>query len=164
MSKNDAMMFESVASFVIDNFIFYPREKKDQNLVAYGNLLHLQNCGLVNTESFLAIEVNLQSTERGWVGIYQDTVLRIQETSPGIAGNPSIPCAVLTAAGRELLHVTRRRFRSDYLRRFAGFLRGKNCRLSHSRIVKRLPSGQVQFLERFDPIDAGSGDTKEANR
>ena len=165
MSRNDAMLFESVASFVIDGFIFYPREDKDQEQITYGNLLHLQNCGLVNIGSFLAMKVNLQSTERGWIGIYQDTVLRIQETSPGIATNPiEVPCAVLTAAGRELLHVTRRRFRSDYLRRFAGFLRGKNCRLSHSRIVKKLPSGQVQFLERFDPIDAGSGDTEEANR
>ena len=165
MSRKDAELFEGIASFVIDEFIFYANEENAQDLIAYDILLHLQNCGLLNVGPFLSVNLDLRRSEHGWVKVYQNTMLRIQEATPGIAANPlPVPCVALTVAGKELLQVTRREYRNDYLRRFAGFLHGKNCRLSHSKVVERLPGGGVRYLKRFEPIEPESSDAKEANR
>ena len=164
MSRNDAGLFEGIASFVIDDFVFYENKENAQDLIAYDTLLHLEDCGLANIGPFLTIQLHLRSNENGWMGIYQDRVLRIQEATPGVGASPlPVPCVALTIAGKELLQVTKRRFRNDYLHRFAGFLHEKNCRLSHSKIVKRLASGEVRYLKRFKSIEPQSGDTKEAN-
>ena len=164
MSRKDATLFEGVASFVIGGFIFYENDENAQDLIAYGTLLHLQDCGLVNIGPFLSVNLNLRRNEDGWEEIYQDTVLRIQEVTPGSTSNPlPIPCVALTVAGKELLQVTKRRFQHDYLRRFAGFLQGQNCRLSHSKIIERLPGESIRYLKRFEPIDLESGESKEAN-
>ena len=165
MSRNDAMQFEGVASFVIDDFIFYEDEENPRHEIAYGTLLHLQVCGLLNVGPFLHMNLDLRRNQDGWVKIYQDAVLKIQEETPGSAAHPlPVPCVALTVAGKELLQVSKRQFRRDYLRRFARFLHGQHCRLSHSRIVERLPSGQVRYLKKFESIEPESGDTKEVKR
>ena len=154
MTREDAILFEEVASFAIDGFIY--RDSKlsgDDVPMRYGILLHLEECGLLNTGPFLNVNLSLTVREHGWEGIYQDHVLRIQSKDNNIQ-TVKVPCVSLTSAGTELLRVTDQHFQGDHLRGFARFLRGKKCELFRSRIISRLPGGDVRCYKTFELVEA----------
>ena len=153
MTKSDALLFEEVASYMIEDFMYNDDQSENRDPIDYGALLHLQDCGLLNTGPFLSTNLNTAMSEHGWHGVYQDLVLRIQPT-PKTVQTVAVPCVSLTNAGRELLKITDRHLRIDYLHAFARFLKTKDCRLFHSKIVERLPGGSFKHLRNFDLIDS----------
>lgn len=154
MTKGDALLFEDVASYMIDGFMYNDADQSEDRVpIDYGVLLHLQDCGLLNSGPFLSVNLNTAMSEHGWKGIYQDFVLIVQPTTKTVQ-TVAVPCVSLTNAGRELLKITDRHVRNDYLRAFARFLKTQGCRLLHSKIVERLPDGRFKYLKNFDLIDS----------
>lgn len=157
MTKRDALQFEDVAGFIITDFAYYDSAvPKDKAWLEYGALLHLQDCGLLNTGPFLSVTLNFVSREHGWEGMYQDYMLRIESREDNAVRNVDVPCVSLTRAGSELLRVTNRRFHGGHLSALARFLQERGCRLSRSKIVERLPDGRVAYSKNFEEIDASS--------
>ena len=151
MIKRDAEIFSDVCSFVFNGgirFIFHERKyTQSYEALQHSQLLHLQDCGLLY---FQQTTYNLtDDTEQIE---YQNFLLRVFKPKKA---SPKIPfkIATLTTAGAELYQITKTQLRMDYLRSFASFLRSKDCELSYSRIIRKLPDGRIEFYKNFDPIE-----------
>ncbi len=146
MTKRDAEMFRDVCDFVIDNFAFYDKEYvQSYDALRYDNLLHLQDCGLINVGPLRAA-FTWNDMDNFLISRYQNTALRISRNEKA-KKVLEIPGVLLTTAGRELFRIAEWTLQMDYLRSFAKFLRSENCELSYAKVIEELPDG------RFEPTD-----------
>jgi hypothetical protein len=144
MTKRDAELFRDICPFIISNvFVFYNDTVKDLNAIAVGNLLHLQDCGMVTPGR--GLETVLQWEEDCIAPSYQGGVLKI--TNMGIAGGQlRIPAIRLTPAGRELSRLSPQCVDTmDYLHAFSKFLKSRDCRLEYLPDVEHLPDGMIRY-------------------
>ena len=149
MTKRDAEMFRDVCDFVIESFVFYDfhdeKYKQSYDALRYSNLLHLQECGLMNAGPFLVQEYNRNNIiyrREGTVFLpYQNTLLIIVNEK-GSEKDIKIPIIYLTTTGRELYRIAECALQMDYLRSFAEFLRSKNCQLSYAK-AEKIPGGTM---------------------
>ena len=148
MTRKDAKLFKGISSFVIGNdFIFYEYDDvQHYKAISFGNMLHLQDCGLVKTQFSLVWSVNWDNKEDSMLR-YQDKTLEIIEY-PNIGECLEIPAVCLTTTGKELLSVTRREEQREYLQDFSRFLQAKNCQLFYLEDVESLPEGQFKYSKR----------------
>ena len=153
MTKKDADMFRDVCNFIIDDFVFYDEKyARSYDTLRYDNLLHLQDCGLINAGP---LAKNLHWDDRtyreGFVFRYQDILLKsINEKKT--EKDTTIQSVMLTTAGRELSRIAECTLQMDYLQSFAGFLRSKNCSLSYAKVIEELPGGQFRHAG-FIPLE-----------
>ena len=151
MTKVDAEKFSNICDFVIDDFIFYPKEyQRQHSTLSYDNVIHLQDIGLVHTSSNLIKTMHFDQEDFFWFN-HQDWVLKISTTNS--TKEVSIPEILLTGPGRELNRVAKCEIHIDYLRSFSRFLRGKNCELSYAHIVERHPDGGIRYSIPFVSIE-----------
>ena len=152
MTKRDAVLFRDVCDFVIrGDFVFYDRKfVQHYNPLRYDNLLHLEECGLMNTGPFL-------KTTFAW-NEEKELALMYQSSTLMITGNPSakdvleIPSAILTMAGKELFRFAQCKLHMEYLRAFSRFLQSKDCALFYLQGVIPLPGGMLRYANRM-PIE-----------
>ena len=150
MTKMDAVLFNDVCSFVLGSgayFVFRERPYiADYEALAHTNLLHLQDCGLLQFgQSTHNITDQVQQV------VYQSFLLQISretETPRRISFN----IATLTMAGAELYLVSEPQLHMDYLTSFSRFLQAKNCRLESAPIVKKYPDGRTGYRNVFTPV------------
>ena len=155
MTKSDAETFKVISGFVINNdFVFY---NVSQAIVdgplAYNNMLHLQDCGLVNVGPNLVKSIKwLDATQR---------VLRFHlgaimiDKGPDDSEEIEIPEVLLTTAGRELCRLIPTTFQLEYLQGFSTFLKTKKCSLSYLESVEYLPDGSLRYFKQT-PIEPHS--------
>lgn len=161
MTPQDAAMFQEVCSYVIENFVF-KLDEIDTNppSLTYGNLLILENAGLINAGPMLVANLRFKEQEGSALLFYQDQLLRI--TTPTNTPQVSIPAYLLTPAGKELRWLAESTPRLEYLRHFARYLHRKNCELSSARIGEKFPRGSfavaVGEFTAIEPDDQTSGD------
>lgn len=150
MTKRDAEMFRAICDFVIADFIFDEKESvANYAALEYGNLLHLQDHGLLNAERLTKRLTSADTKE--YILLYQGFALKISGNEK--TGNIiEIPSLRLTTTGRELSRIVERPPHMGYLRSFAGFLRSKNCRLSYAKITEELPGRRFRYAD-FTPIE-----------
>ena len=149
MTRADAEMFSSVADFVLGkDFLFHDREFVQQyDPLGYGNLLHLEDCGLVTVVPNLVNEVR-------WAG-GKERVFEYGKNAIIITGGPKshdilkIPLIMLSGAGRELFEITSPTPRMDYLRSLAAFLEASDCQLDYLEDATTLADGQISFTNRI---------------
>lgn len=154
MTKRDAEIFRDICDFVIYDFVFYDEKYiQSYDVLRYGNLLHLQDCGLMNIGPFLVKELtwNDRNYREGIVFPYQGILLKIINEKKA-EKETNIPNVLLTTAGRELFRIAECTLQMDYLQSFAGFLRSKNCRLSYAKITEELPGRRFRHAD-FTPIE-----------
>ena len=155
MTKRDAVLLKNICDFIIGgDFVFY-NEKYVQyySPLEYGNLLHLQDCGLVNVGPSLVKEWT-RTDAKELVLTYQSGVLMITK-NPNHKAVLKIPAVLLTTAGKELFRITQCTLRMKYLQSFSGFLKSENCQLSFLVGVKPLPDGRISYANRI-PIEPQS--------
>lgn len=150
ITKRDAEIFRDICDFVISDlvsdlvsdFVFYDK-KSIQSYAAlrYNNLLHLQDCGLMNVGPRLGRQLtwNDKNYRAGIVFRYQNILLKITNERKSETGINILPGVLLTTAGKELSRIVERTLQMDYLRSFAEFLRSKNCQLSYAEVIEELP-------------------------
>ena len=151
MTKRDAEMFRDICNFVIGDFVFY-EEKYVQSYDAlrYDNLLHLQDCGLMNVGPLMIKECTWHDREQ-FIFTCRSVVLKITRDKKD-SNVLNIPDVLLTTAGRELYRIAECTLQMDYLRPFANFLRSKNCQLSYAKVIEELPDGRFRHTG-FTPIE-----------
>ena len=160
MTKRDAELFRDICPFIISNvFVFYSDMVKDLNAITVGNLLHLQDCGLVTPDR--SLETVLQWEEDCIAPSYQGGVLKI--TNMGApSGQLRIPAIRLTPTGRELSRLSPQCVDTmDYLRAFSRFLKSKDCRLEYLPDVEHLPDGMIRYANSIT-IEPEPGQPDEA--
>ena len=154
MTKRDAEMFKDMCEYVMNNdFVFYDDSVKDINALKYNNLLHLQDCGLVNVRSDL-----LKNFE--WINHEYITLPHKGETLMITSGRKSIetlkiPAIRLTAIGHELSRFIESTLDVKYLREFSRFLKSQDCELSYLEEVQESPDGILRYEKRI-PIEPDS--------
>ena len=136
LTAKDAAMFQEVCSYVILDFVFKSDEiETNHPALLFGNLLLLEDAGLIIARSTLAKTVTVDQEPNYTYLPYQNWLLRISATHH--TTEIKIPDYLLTPAGRELLGLAECLPRLDYLRSFSRFLHSKNCELSFARIRDR---------------------------
>ena len=149
MTKIDADLFNGICNFVIrqDCVFFDESYLKDFDAIRYGNLIHLQDCGLVTIQSFLARQF-------AW-GENKELVLQYQNGALLIAGNQDapevlgIPVALLTTAGRELFQIVECKPHWGYLRTLSKFLKSKHCQLEYLDSILPLSDERIWYSNRI---------------
>ena len=163
MTARDAAMFQEVCSYIIEDFVFKSDViETNHPTLTYGNLLVLENAGLINAGPMLVVNMRFKGQEGSALLWYQDQLLKVTPTTH--TGEVSIPAYPLTPAGKELRWLAERTPRLEYLRHFARFLHRKSCEVSSARISKELPRGSFALaVTEFSPIepdDEASGDAQ----
>lgn len=151
MTKRDAEMFRDVCDFVILNdAVFYDDSVKDFDALRYNDLLHLQDCGLINVGPDLVRQIRW-GDEKEQVHISQIGALMMKR-NPNAGEVLEIPEILLTTSGKELLRFAQCQMNMEYLRAFAKFLKSKDCELSYLVGVVPLPGGMIRYSNRI-PIE-----------
>ena len=148
MTEAEAHRFQSLCSFVLKESSFfvviYGIDTIDQfPELSYGNLLQVQDCGLLNlgVMSFNFTESNCLMSHK--------YILRVV----GICDRKvAISVANLTRAGGELFRISETPLNEQYLRAMARHIRDnhRGCQLHYAPILQRL-SGKVQY-QSFKPV------------
>lgn len=152
MTLRDAQIFKDVCNFVIDNFIYYPKDyQRNHPMLCFNNIMHLENIGLVYSSTFLSKTLKFPPNNKQVFFRYQDKLLSIeaQNDSTDIV----IPEILLTGPGTELYRILECTVNMDYLQSFSSFLRGVNCELSYAQIFETLPDGSVNHTIPFVPVE-----------
>ena len=154
MAKRDAVMFRNICDFVMSNdFVFYHDSIKGIGALNYSNLLHLQDCGLINVGPNLVKQFTWGTTEEILL-TYHNGALMVTKNADS-KKELKIPDILLTTAGKELSRFVQSTLNMEYLQAFSKFLASKNCRLEHLERVVTLPDGRLWYANRV-PIDTQS--------
>ena len=144
MTKNDAKMFMDICDFVVRNdFVFYGDSVKGFEALNYSNLLHLQDCGLIN--------VGPDLVKKFMWGESKQIVLMYHGGALLVTGNSDndealiVPDILLTTAGKELSRFVKCALHMEYLQAFSRFLNSKNCQLAHLEGASPLPDGGLWY-------------------
>ena len=152
MTKRDAEIFRDICDFVVGGeLVFYDRKyMQDYNALRYDNLLHIQECGLINTGPFLQKTFTWNNAKE-LVWMCQSSTLVITR-NPGAEDVLKIPSAILTTAGKELFRVAVSVLHPEYLQPLSAFLKSKSCELFYLEGVMPLPDGMIRYTNRI-PIE-----------
>ena len=158
MTKRDAELFQDICDFVIDgDFVFHDKNSVDNfDDLKYNNLLHLQDCGLVNVGPSLVKrwQWSGQEEQENIVLSYQSGALAITRSQKA-NGTLEIPEILLTTAGRELFRIAQCTFQMGYLQALSKFLQSNNCQLFYMGGIKELPNDRLTYTSRI-PIEPQS--------
>lgn len=152
MTKGEAETFRDVCNFVLGGeWIFFDTSyTNDIDALKYGNMLDLQDYGLITLQSDLGTNIHWGGNKNSYLTYQnqenQDGCLWIRgdEKTPEVLG---IPAVVLTAAGRELFQLVECTPCWEYLKALARFLESKNCRLHYLSGGVQLPDGRTKYKE-----------------
>ena len=158
MTSKDAQVFQNVCGYVIQDFILNSDEvKMNYPELSYGNLLSLQDAGLINAAPMLVKEFSFNVQPYNTFVLHQNFFLRV---SAKRQFELKVPNFLLTSAGKELHRFAKCDVHMSYLASFARFLRGKGCELSFAHILEQLPDGRIRHTPfvPIEPEDQPSGD------
>ena len=151
MTKRDAVMFRNICDFVIRNdFVFYHDSMKGIGALNYSNLLHLQDCGLINVGPNLLKQFAWGPTEEILL-TYHNGALMVTKNADS-KKELKIPDILLTTAGKELSRFVQSTLDMEYLQAFSRFLKSENCQLFYLEGVVTLPDGRLVYTNRI-PIE-----------
>ena len=155
MTKSDAETFKVISGFVINNdFVFYDASQAIvDGPLAYNNMLHLQDCGLVNVGPNLVKSIKWLDTTQRMFRFHLGAIMI--DKGPDDSEKIEIPEVLLTTAGRELCRLIPTTFQLEYLRGFSTFLKQENCSLSYIEDIEFGPDGLTRYAKRM-PIEPKS--------
>ena len=144
MTKRDAELFKNVCSFVLHgDFVFYDHSLQPIQGLEFDNILHLEDCGLVNTGPSLERRF-AWSTDREALLSYQNELL-MMTSSPDSGKELAVPEILLTTAGRELFRHAQFAFHMEYLQTLSKHLESKGTQLFLLEGVEVLSNGRVRY-------------------
>ena len=152
MAKRDAETFKGLCSFVVNyDFVFYDASQAIvDGPLAYNNMLHLQDCGLVNVGPNLMMSIKWLNATQHVFRFHLGAIMI--DKGPNDSKEIKIPEVILTTAGRELCQLIPTTFQLEYLRGFSTFLKTKKCSLSYLEGGEFLPDGSFSYFKQT-PIE-----------
>ena len=158
MTKTDAEMFRDICDFAIGHdFVFYDDSVKSFSALGYSNLLHLQDCGLINVGPNLVKQFTWRDGKEILLMYHTGAVAITKNQDAKEVLN--IPDILLTTAGKELCRYAQRPWHMECLQTFSKFLKSENCQLSYLGGAMPLPDGRVIYMSRtpiepkLEPVD-----------
>ena len=147
LTKREAEMFRNLCNFVInDDFVFYGDSAKGFDALDFSNLLHLEECGLVNVGPSLAKVFRWQGATKSLL-TYQGSVLEVSRRE-GTKDELKIPDVLLTSPGKELSLIVHGTMQMEYLRAFSEFLESEQCQLFYLEGIVPFPNGSYGYTSR----------------
>ena len=152
MTRHDAELFEAIAGYVLGGEIVFHHKGYSHRLSAlnYNNLLHLEDCGLINATPFLATTIDWKDRSEYVFSYHTGVLVVIRENRS--EEKLSIPEVLLTTAGKELLKTVNSVVQMEYLQDLSSFLHSKECRLIYVEEHETLPDGRIGFSS-YTPIE-----------
>ncbi len=154
MTKSDAELFEAVAGYVFEGEIVFHHKDYNQRhyVLNYNNLLHLEDCGLINVTPFLATDIDWEDRSEYVFSYHTGALVVVREDRS--EEKLSIPAVLLTTAGKELLKTVSSVIQMEYLQDLSSFLHSKGCRLIYVEECETLPDGRIRFSSHtpIEPI------------
>ena len=148
MTKRDAVLFRDICEFVIQNdFVFFHDSVKSFGALNYSNLLHLQDCGLINVGPNL-VKQYIWGDINELLLIYHNGALMMTR-NPDAKNGLKIPDILLTTAGKELSRFVQCKLHMEYLQAFSKFLQSENCQLHYLEGIAPLPDGRIRYTNRI---------------
>lgn len=146
MSQRNAELFESVAPFILGDFVLNdPSVEGISGFPRYSDFLELSHHDLIHTEP-----LGLDFAESEHRVRDHDVVYRITEYNPGTNKFAmfKFPCYILTPSGRELYTFIKCRKNEDYLSVLAAFLKQRGGgKLSYARILNQVSPDKTSLEE-----------------
>ena len=143
MSRRDAELFRDFCDFVIgDSFVFYHESLKGIVGLNFNNMLHLQDCGLVNVGPNLVKMLHFQGEKQSVIR-HHNYVLVIAKNRGARGDTLDVPEVLLTTTGKELFQFVQGRLHLEYLRAFSRFLKSKKCKLRYTELAEDLGNGKL---------------------
>ena len=145
MTKRDAEQFQVICNFVLyGEFVFYDaRSVAEFNALGYNNILHLQDCGLINMGPVITMAAQSDGNEP--IVLHYQRGLLLATRTEGASKGLEIPGYLLTSAGKELYRIAQCTLHEGYLRLLSEFLRSKGYQLHYSEWNEKSPDGRPGY-------------------
>ena len=154
MTKKDAGMFRDICEFVIqDDFMFFHDSVKSFGALNYSNLLHLQDCGLINVGPNLVKQYTWGNNNEILLKYHSGALMMTK--NPDAKKELKIPDILLTTAGKELSRLVQCGLHMEYLQAFSKFLQSEKCQLHYLEGIVTLPDGRLLYTHSI-PIEPQS--------
>lgn len=150
ISNDEAKLFEQLCDYIIVNGdkCFLPNYKslQDTYKISYGSLLRLKECSLINTDSMIVLNINVEKGRRHIAN--NDKIVVVAETERD-QQTLSIDQYPLTAVGIEIFKLFKHEVSDSYILDFARELKKKkgDIKISAYSILK-FADGYVNFEEK----------------
>ena len=140
LTKRYAEMFKSICGLVISHHcVFYNDSVKNLGALNYSNLLHLEECGLINVVPNLVSKFVWDGQAINLAHHNGSLALSKEQTAEAVKDQLEIPVFVLTTAGQELFQFTETDVNMEYLQSFATFLKSDTINLAYVKKVEPPP-------------------------
>ena len=150
MTREDAELFNLVCDYVIQDFVFHPRDAQDiPTFLRPVDVMQLQDADLLHASTALAKAIQFDKEHSAYF-VHHNYFLRITSLDNRDISIPAIP---LTRSGKEVFLVLGGKFCRKYLQSFSNFLYKEKCGLFYARIVETRPSDGAVNHEEFIPIE-----------
>ena len=147
-------MFADICPFVIENdFVFYNDSVQSFGGLSYGDLLHIQDCGLINVGPNLVKKCSWREGREIVFRFHGGALLVTRDSDNDEA--LAIPDVLLTTAGKELSRFVQCTLHMEYLQAFSSFLDSHNCQLAYLKGATPLADGRLWYASRV-PIEPKS--------
>ena len=130
MTKLEADLFQEVSNLVINGeFVFLEERAENTVAVSLANILHLQDCGLVNFES--GLRRNFETDEKGAMFLGYNKGMLMFTTKRKNKLSMSMPMARLTSAGIQLYQLVDSSICMGYLQDVSRYASYHGCHLDY---------------------------------
>lgn len=136
INKNEAELFSRLCNVVLNkSFVYCNNEIIQKYGITYNDILRLDECGLVNSDSLLQLNIKLSEIPKIIID-YEKHIL-LAESSDDIT--LQVPQYPLTEAGKNLYIITNGQISFEYLVDVSRDLRKNNpsCNLTLNKVTKR---------------------------
>lgn len=153
MTTNEAKIFQFLSPYVmrIGNDFILPNDRKlhEKYSIGYGNILLLDECGLINAQNTL--NITFSSGPGGLMSILACNLLAELHENAGINMHLQMSMYPLTAAGRELFQIVKEESNQDFFKDTIKMIEQNNKNISARIYKKELIHGKDgKMIEYFD--------------
>lgn len=150
INQNEAELFSKLCDFVLNNSYVYNNNEIIQKYgITYRDILRLDECGLINSNSMLQLNIKLSEIPK--IAIDYDKFILLSDSSNDIT--LQIPQYPLTEAGKNLYKIANGQISFDYLVEISRELRKKNpsCNFTLNKVMDR-KGNVVQYEKEPSPF------------
>lgn len=144
LSQDEAKLFQRMCGLILSNeFLYAEDDISDKYGVMYSDILKLDECGLINSSSFITIGMVI-NTEMKIIFRSDDYILVGKTKEGGV--ELSIPQFPLSEAGKAVYKIVNKESSKDYFFDVARLIKEKNKTIEFSvHAIKNIAGGQIHY-------------------
>ena len=148
LSQEDAKLIEKIAPLVVDGFIFIGNQQAlDETGVVFGELLELQDIGILKGVGGLGLTITPKSVVQGrFLAAFRCHGALLLATHPDAGKAVSLPCCGLTAIGQQVMTLGTSQPNTLLFRALGAWLKQQGYEVSIGR-YQQLSDGQLTGVD-----------------